>query len=86
MFTKLFWTDAGERIVSTFAQALLAVVTADGFNILDANLEQALTVAAVAALGALLKALAAVGTTAGESASFTVENGGAKGLVNITKK
>lgn len=86
MFTKLFWMDAVERAVSTFAQALLAVVTADGFDVLQADLKQSLLVAVVAAAASLLKSLVAVKATDHQSASFVVTNGGAKGVVNITKK
>lgn len=37
MYTKAFWKGVLERAVKTFGQALVAVMVADGFNVLDAE-------------------------------------------------
>lgn len=59
MFTSAFWKDTAERVVSTAAQAGLAIVTADQFDIKNFNLEDGLAVVGLAALASLLKALVA---------------------------
>lgn len=58
MYTAGFWTGAFDRVVKSFAQALLLLWGADaGFNIIDVNLTQALGVAAGAAVLSLLTSL-----------------------------
>ena len=67
MRTKAFWIDAAERAVRTFAQALVAAITA-GFVLTDAAAwGQALLVAAVAALVSVLTSIA--GSAVGDPAS-----------------
>lgn len=59
MFTKLFWKDTVERVVSTGAQAAIALLTVDGFDLANFDLEQGAAVVGIAALVSLLKALVA---------------------------
>ena len=61
MRTTAFWADAAERAVRTFAQALVAALTA-GFVFTDAAAwGAALLTAAIAALVSLLTSVAASG-------------------------
>lgn len=72
MFTKLFWMDAIERAVRTFAQSFLSVTTlASTGQFSGTNLEDALMAGAVAAVLSLLMSLA--GSRSGNSASFVVD-------------
>lgn len=59
IWTKAFWKDAIERVVSTAAQAAVGVLTADGFNLVEFDLKAGASVVGVAALVSLLKALVA---------------------------
>lgn len=59
MWNRLFWKDAAERAVSTAAQAFLAVVGAEVFNVLDFDWTNAAAIAAGAGVLAVVKALAA---------------------------
>ena len=72
MFTKKFWTDAAERIVSTFAQAFLGAMGADG---LGAHLtwRSDLAVAGLAAFASLLKCLAGLRVGQPDTASLLPE-------------
>ncbi|QIK63188.1 holin [Leucobacter viscericola] len=54
MFTKLFWKDAGERAVKTFAQAAVALLTAGATGLLGIDWPQLLSVAGLAALVSIL--------------------------------
>jgi len=57
MFTKKFWKDAAERVVSTFIQVLIPVLSVDGlYGLAD---KETLVIVAGSTLLALLKALAA---------------------------
>jgi hypothetical protein len=60
MFTRLFWTNAAERAVKTFAQALAAVLVASGAGLLTADWKSALSTAAMATVVSLLTSLASV--------------------------
>ena len=70
MFTKAFWKDLAERVVSTFAGGVLSVFGLDALNILDADWKAAFGFGIGAAVLSLLKCLAArkVGDT--ESAAL----------------
>ena len=73
MRTRQFWTDALERAVRTFAQALVAMLVV-GFVFTDvAAWGEALLSAAVAALVSLLTSVAASGVGDPESPSFVDE-------------
>ncbi len=56
---KLFWIAAGERAVKTFAQSLVALFVA-GVTVLTIDWQQALAVAATAAVVSVLTSVASV--------------------------
>ena len=58
MWSKLFWKDVGERTVSTVAQVLIAVLTADGFNLLTADFTAIAVSCLVAGALVVLKSVA----------------------------
>ena len=64
MFTSLFWKDTFERLVKTFAQALLAIfLVAPQTNVVNFDWPSALGVAATAAVISLLTSVvSAIGT------------------------
>lgn len=59
MFTKPFWIATAERVIASIVGAVLAVLTADGFDILNADVRAVLATAGLAGLVSLLKALVA---------------------------
>lgn len=59
MFTKDFWIDLTERSIATFAQTLAALLIAAGTGILDTEWQSVLSVALMAGLLAVLKAIGA---------------------------
>ena len=61
MFTKNFWKQSLERLIKTFAQAILALITSDGLGIVDVNWGKVLSVAALAALASLLTSIVTSG-------------------------
>jgi hypothetical protein len=61
MWSGAFWKAAFERAVKTFAQALVAVMTADGFGLLDANWTARLSAAGMAAVLSLLASIGSAG-------------------------
>ena len=70
MWTTAFWKDAAERAVSTAAQSALAVMGADGLNLLNVDVKAVLGVAAGGAVLSVVKALAARMFNNPESASL----------------
>ena len=74
MFTKLFCKDAIERAISTMAQVALALGGVDGLNMIGLNLKTFLTAVALGGFFSVLKAVAALQLTSGNSASLTVNN------------
>lgn len=58
MFTYRFWQLAGERAVKTFAQSLVAILSATGVGLLTAPWSTALSTAAMAALLSVLTSMA----------------------------
>lgn len=70
MYTKKFWKDASERMVSSAANAVLLAVGANQVNVLDLDAMILLGFAGGGALISFLKALAAAHTGDPESASL----------------
>ena len=73
MFTKLFWKDALERAISTFAQVIGAVAGGDGLGLLKADLQTLLIVGLLGALGSIIKSIGAYKLTDSNSASLVVD-------------
>lgn len=63
MTTWTFWRAALERAVRTFAQVLLGLLGGDGLGIVDVAWVHVLSVAALAALVAVLMAVVTAGGT-----------------------
>lgn len=57
MWTSTFWKQTFERLVKTFAQALLAVLGAGQAGIIEVNWGEALNVATLAAAASVLTSL-----------------------------
>lgn len=78
MFSKLFWRDASERAISTAAQAVLLAIGASDSVFGFLNQEVNVGLILYAAIGgftlSILKALAALHITEGNSASLSVDN------------
>jgi hypothetical protein len=63
MFTASFWQDTFVRAVKTFAQALAALLVADGTDLLNTVWADRLSVAGMAALVSVLTTIASSATT-----------------------
>ena len=77
--TKQFWSDAAERAIKTFAQALLAVLTVQGVSdLLSVNWGRSLSVAALATVISFLTSLLSLrlGNTGTASLTTAVEPAG----------
>ncbi|MBV7302942.1 holin [Corynebacterium sp. TAE3-ERU2] len=74
MFTKVFWMDATERAIKTFAQALIATL-AVGTPILELDWGQAVGIAATATVVSLLTSIASTGTGQDGTASLVSATG-----------
>jgi hypothetical protein len=59
MFTALFWKDLVERSLSTAAQVLLGIFTADQFDVLSVDWKGVLTAVVTAVVVVVLKAVVA---------------------------
>ena len=70
MWTTAFLRDLAERVVATFAQALAALLLAQGTGLLDASWTVALSAAGMTALLSLLKGIAAAGIDSETGASL----------------
>ncbi|CAB4134978.1 Holin, r1t-type [uncultured Caudovirales phage] len=70
MLTRSFWVDAGERVVRTVAQTLLALLGTGAVGILAVDWLQMLSVAAGAGLVSLLMSIVATGVGAKGTAEF----------------
>lgn len=68
MFTKLFFKDTAERAVKTFAQSMVAVMTAGSTGVLDVDWVNALSVSLLATLVSVLTSIGS-GTVGDQSAS-----------------
>ncbi|NGO70004.1 holin [Streptomyces boncukensis] len=77
MTTTAFWKATAERMIRTFAQALIAALGLDTTGVLDAPWGDALSLAGGAALLALLTAIATSGGgTEGPGVTESVRRGG----------
>lgn len=81
MFTSLFWKDAGERAVKTFAQALLALlIVAPNTPVIGFDWPTLLFTAATSAVISLLTSVVGAGATKNTStvspASLASDNRG----------
>jgi hypothetical protein len=73
MTTRAFWKATLERMVRTFAQAVLALLGGDGLGLIDVDWGQAFSIGGLAAMAALLTAIVASGgTTTGPGLTETV--------------
>ncbi|WP_326808188.1 holin [Streptomyces sp. NBC_01775] len=72
MTTAAFWKATFERMLRTFAQAVLALLGGDGLGLLDVGWGAALSVGGLAAVLALLTAVATSGGTEGPGITETV--------------
>lgn len=63
MWNSLFWKDVVERVVATVAQVLIALLTADGFDLLQADFAAIGVSVLVAAVLVVLKSLVAANLT-----------------------
>lgn len=64
MFTRLFWKDASERAIKTFAQTLVALIaTAATTSIVAFNWPALLGIGATAAVVSILTSVASAGTS-----------------------
>ena len=70
MLTRSFWLDAGERVVRTVAQTLLALLGTGAVGILAVDWPQMVSVAAGAGLVSLLMSIVATGVGAKGTAEF----------------
>lgn len=77
MYTGIFWKDVFERVVSTLAQVLIALLTADGFDLLQADFTAIAVSLAVAGALVVLKSLVAAKVSNTVSpASFAKDDNG----------
>lgn len=68
MFTKTFWKDTVERALKTFAQSMVAVMTAGSTGVLDVDWMNAFSVSLLATLVSVLTSIGS-GTIGDQSAS-----------------
>jgi hypothetical protein len=72
MITRAFWKATAERAVRTFAQAVLASLSAGPLGIVDVDWGQALSVGGLAAVAAVLTAVVSSGGSEGPGVTETV--------------
>lgn len=71
--TKLFWADALERSIKTFAQAAVALLTAGAAGLLAVDWVQLLSVSGLAAVVSILTSIASGQVGDSDSASLVVD-------------
>lgn len=69
--TKLFWADAGERAVKTASQTAIALLTANGVNLINYDWPGFASTVGLATLVSILTSIASSGS--GNSASLVVD-------------
>lgn len=69
MWTRSFWAQTAERMIKTFAQAVLALLTGDGLGIVDVDWKKVASVGALAALASLLTSIVTSGVGEEDSPS-----------------
>ncbi len=72
MWTKAFWKGVAERALWSFAGAIVAIMGADGFNLLKADLKAILLTALGAAVFSFFKSLAVNASGAGPVGSASM--------------
>ncbi|WP_198539268.1 holin [Streptomyces graminilatus] len=72
MLTRAFWKATAERMVRTFAQAEVALLSGEGLGLLDVDWPATLSISGMAAVLALLTAVATSGGTQGPGITETV--------------
>lgn len=65
IFTAAFWKGAAERAIKTFAQALAALIAANGIGIVDVDWLNVLSIAALSAVASILTSIGNPGFVAG---------------------
>lgn len=83
--TAAFWAGLAERSISTFAGALLAVLGGDAAGLLSVDWLSALSVAALATVVSILKAVAVPGFTAGDEDAGDVSMSEIDEMTTVTK-
>jgi hypothetical protein len=78
IWDSLFWKDTVERVVFTVAQLLIAVLSADGLDLLQIDFTATVTTLAIAAGLVILKCIVANSVTSGtvSPASFAKDDRG----------
>jgi hypothetical protein len=73
MFTRAFWKATAERMIRTFAQAVVALLGGDGLGLVDVDWGQAFSIGGLAAVAAMLTAIVTSGgNTEGPGLTETV--------------
>lgn len=72
MFTRVFWQDALERALKTFAQTELALFATSGtlFNLVSVDFKQAVGVGAGAVVLSLLSSIGSAASTGTDNGSL----------------
>jgi hypothetical protein len=73
LFTKLFWTDAIERAIKTFAQTLASLLVGDGVGLLSVDWVGCISVSGLAALVSLLTSVGSAAKAGTDTASLVVD-------------
>lgn len=73
LFTKIFWLDAGERVIVTVGEFLLVLGGADGAGWLKLEPLQLLALSVAGGAAALLKAIVAAAKADTDTASLVVD-------------